>query len=91
MAFGLTRGPATFQGAMNTTLAPLLRKCVLVFFDDILIYSNSYEEHLSHVAQVLELLHKDQWKVKLSKCSFAKRQIAYLGHVISEKGVSTDP
>jgi len=91
MAFGLTGGPATFQGAMNTTLAPLLRKCVLVFFDDILVYSRTYEEHVSHVAQVLQLLQQDQWKVKLTKCSFAKRQIAYLGHVISEAGVSTDP
>lgn len=57
-------GPATFQGAMNTTLAPLLRKCVLVFFDGILIYGRTYEEHVSHVAQVLELLQKDQWKVE---------------------------
>lgn len=91
MAFGFTGGPATFQGAMNITLAPLLRKCVVVFFDDILVYSRTYEEHLIHVELVLQLLQKDQWKVKLSKCSFAQRQIAYLGHVISENGVSTDP
>jgi hypothetical protein len=91
MAFGLTGAPATFQMAMNTTLAPLLRKCVLVFFDDILIYSKSYEEHVMHVKQVLELQARDQWKVKLSKCSFAQRKITYLGHVISQQGVSTDP
>jgi hypothetical protein len=84
MAFGLTSAPAIFQMAMNTTLAPLLRKCVLVFFDDILIYSKSYEEHVMHVKQVLELLARDQWKVKLSKCSFAQRKITYLGHVISQ-------
>lgn len=78
MAFGLTGAPASFQGAMNTTLAPLLRKCVLVFFDDILIYSNSYGDHLVHLQSVLELLRKDEWKVKLSKCTFASQRIAYL-------------
>ncbi|CAO2191183.1 unnamed protein product [Urochloa humidicola] len=91
MAFGLSGAPATFQKAMNTTLTPLLRKCVLVFFDDILIYSRSYEEHLQHIELVLQLLRRDQWKVKMSKCSFAQRQINYLGHIISQHGVSTDP
>jgi len=91
MAFGLSGAPGTFQGAMNTTLAPLLRKCVLVFFDDILVYSNSFEEHLTHLKQVLQLLADDQWKVKLSKCNFAKQEISYLGHVISCQGVATDP
>lgn len=59
MAFGLSGAPGTFQGAMNTTLAPLLRKCAIVFFDDILIYSRSFEEHLLHLKEVLELLQKD--------------------------------
>ncbi|CAO2169428.1 unnamed protein product [Urochloa humidicola] len=91
MAFGLTGAPGTFQEAMNTTLAPYLRKFVLVFFDDILIYSASYEDHLLHIKLVFELLLKDHWKIKLSKCAFAQRQINYLGHTISEKGVGTDP
>jgi hypothetical protein len=90
MAFGLTGAPATFQKAMNTTLAPLLRKCVLVFFDDILVISPSWESHLQHLRQVLELLAVDQWKIKMSKCSFARNTIAYLGHIISSQGVATD-
>jgi len=76
---------------MNSTLAPLLRKCALVFFDDILVYSKTWESHLVHLGQVLQLLLTDQWHIKLSKCAFAQQQIAYLGHVICNKGVSTDP
>lgn len=91
MAFGLSGAPGTFQGAMNTSLAPLLRKCVVVFFDDILVYSQSFEDHVQHLSQVLTILHQDQWFVKLSKCKFAQQTISYLGHVISAHGVSTDP
>lgn len=89
--FGLSGAPGTFQGAMNCTLSPLLRRCVIVFFDDILIYSSSYSEHLEHIQQVLTLLAKDQWVVKLKKCQFAKQEIHYLGHVLSAQGVHTDP
>jgi hypothetical protein len=91
MAFGLTGAPGTFQGAMNNTLAPGLRKFVIVFFDDILVYSKTYEEHLSHLEQVFIWLQQDKWHSKLSKCKFAQEAISYLGHVISAQGVSTDP
>lgn len=90
MAFGLSGAPGTFQGAMNTTLSPLLRKCAIVFFDDILIYNKSFDEHMVHLKEVLTLLQRDRWHVKLSKCKFAQRKISYLSHVISEDGVSTD-
>jgi hypothetical protein len=70
MPFGLAGAPATFLGAMNTTLQPLLQKCVVVFFDDILVYSRSLPEHLDHLCSVLQLLHHNHWQVKLSKCSF---------------------
>ena len=76
---------------MNATLAPGLRKFVIVFFDDILVYSRSYEEHLDHIRQVFEWLARDQWKLKFSKCKFAQQSIAYLGHIVSENGVATDP
>ena len=89
--FGLSGAPGTFQGALNVTLTPLLRNCIIVFFDDILVYSSSYEEHLQHLQQVLDLLAKDHWVVKLKKCQFAKQEIHYLGHVLSGGGVHTDP
>jgi hypothetical protein len=91
MPYGVTGGPATFQGVMNTILASLLRKCVVVFIDDILIYSKSWSEHLQHIKAVLTLLQQHQFHVKLSKCAFAKQQLCYLGHVVSNQGVATDP
>ena len=91
MSFGLTGAPNSFQGVMNNTLHPLLRKCALVFFDDILVYNASYEDHVKHLAQVFDLLSKDQWLVKFSKCHIAQQCINYLGHVIGAQGVSTNP
>jgi len=91
MPFGVTGGPGSFQAAMNSTLAPLLRRCALVFLDDILVYSTTWEDHLAHIEAVFQLLAKDSWKVKPNKCTFAQRSIAYLGHIISAEGVGTDP
>jgi len=91
MPYGVTGGPATFQHVMNTVLAPLLRKCVVVFIDDILIYSKTWEDHIQHIREVFLLLQHHQFKVKLSKCSFAQQEVHYLGHVISGAGVATDP
>jgi hypothetical protein len=91
MPYGVIGGPATFQTVMNLILAPLLRKCVIVFIDDILIYSKSWEDHLKHIAEVLSILQKHQFHVKMSKCSFAKPQLTYLGHIVSGQGVATNP
>jgi hypothetical protein len=91
MSFGLTGALHIFQRAMNSSLEPLLRKRVLVFFDDILVYSRSYQDHVLHLEQVFQLLKKHQWRVKLSKCTFAKMEISYLGFIISEQGVAICP
>jgi hypothetical protein len=90
MAFGLTNAPATFQALMNDVLGPFLRRFVLVFFDDILIYSSSWSDHLRHVKLVLEAIRTHQLYLKRSKCSFGEQSMAYLGHVISAEGVAMD-
>ncbi|KAL0299989.1 UNVERIFIED_CONTAM: Retrovirus-related Pol polyprotein from transposon.6 [Sesamum angustifolium] len=91
MPFGLCNAPSTFQALMNQVFEPYLRKFVFGFFDDILIYSKEWGLHMLHIKKVLELLRKHQLYAKQSKCSFAQQQIDYLGHVISEGGVATDP
>lgn len=91
MPFGLTNAPSTFQSLMNDVFRPYLRKFVLVFFDDILIYSKRWTDHLEHVSLTLAKLREHQLYAKLSKCAFGQSQVVYLGHVISVQGVAADP
>jgi len=91
MPFGLTNAPSTFQGLMNEIFRPYLRKFVVVFFDDILVYSKSLQEHLKHLRAVLGVLQQHNLYAKMSKCHFGCHEVDYLGYVICEEGVKADP
>lgn len=90
MPFGLCNAPSTFQALMNTIFRPYLRKFVLVFFDDVLIYSPDWNTHLEHVRQAFELLRQHKLYLRLNKCAFGQQQIEYLGHVVTHDGVRVD-
>ncbi|CAI7785304.1 unnamed protein product [Closterium sp. NIES-54] len=91
MPFGLCNAPATFQAEMNHILRPLLDECVVVYLDDILIYSKNMKEHVDHLRKVFEILRKNKFYVKLSKSDFALKKVQFLGHMVSAEGVHVDP
>ena len=91
MPFGFTNAPATFMDLMNRVFQPYLDRFVIIFIDDILVYSGSSEEHSEHLRIVLQTLRERQLYAKLSKCQFWLDRVAFLGHVISAEGVSVDP
>ncbi|XP_020254010.1 uncharacterized protein LOC109831084 [Asparagus officinalis] len=91
MPFGLTNAPSTFQSLMNTIFKDFLRKFILVFFDDILVYSKGWHDHLSHLRQVFQIMRNYKLVAKMSKCSFGQTQVKYLGHIVSQDGVGLDP
>lgn len=91
MPFGLTNAPAVFMDQMNRSFHELLDVCVVVFIDDILVFSKDEEEHAKHLERVLDILRKQKWYAKFSKCEFWLTEVAFLGHVINKEGVKVDP
>ncbi|KAH9670785.1 hypothetical protein KPL70_017109 [Citrus sinensis] len=90
MSFGLCNAPSTFQAIMNSIFRPYLRKFILVFFDDILIYNPSWRSHLTHVKQAMEVLKQHQFFLKANKCTFGQQELEYFGHIITSHRVKVD-
>ena len=91
MPFGLTNAPTAFMDLMNRVFASYLDRFVVVFIDDILIYSKSSLEHEEYLRMVLQTLREKKLYAKLQKCEFWMNSVTFLGHVISKEGISVDP
>ena len=91
MPFGLTNVPAAFMDLMNRVFHPYLDQFVIVFIDDILIYSKNAEEHAVHLGIILQSLRDKQLYAKFSKCEFWLNEVVFLGHVVSGDGIFVDP
>ena len=91
MAFGLTNAPATFQRLMERCMGELHLKECLIYLDDIIIFSKSFDEHLLRLENVFRQLEEHGLKLKSSKCEFFRTKVQYLGHIVSDQGIQTDP
>ena len=91
MSFGLTNAPSSFMDLMNRVFRPYVDQFVVVFIDDILVYSKSMEEHVYHLRIVLQILREYQLYAKFSKCDFWTESVAFLGHVVIKDGIQVDP
>ncbi|CAN4106473.1 unnamed protein product [Withania somnifera] len=91
MSFGLTNAPAAFMDLMHRVLKPYLDSFVIVFIDDILVYSRSKSDHEQHLRVILRTLREHKLYAKFSKCEFWLESVAFLGHIVSKDGVSVDP
>ena len=90
MPFGLTNAPSTFMRLMNQILRPFINQFVVVYFDDILVYSSSEEDHLRHVKAVLQALRDNQVYANLKKCEFHTNSVTFLGYIVSSQGLQVD-
>ena len=91
MPFGLTNAPAAFMDLMNRVFRPYVDQFVVVFIDDILVYSKDAREHEQHLRIVLEMLREKKLYAKLSKCDFWLKEVSFLGHIVSAEGIRVDP
>ena len=91
MPFGLTNAPTAFMDLMNRVCRPMLDRSVIVFIDDILVYSKTREQHEEHLREVLDTLRRENLYAKFSKCEFWLREVQFLGHLVTQKGILVDP
>ena len=91
MPYGLMNAPATFQRLMDIVLAGLKWQCCLVYIDDVIIYSHTFDQHIKDLTAVFEALRNANLTLKVSKCHFCRNEIKYLGHIITRNGIKPDP